>query len=234
MTAAADGADTRFRDAFGDWTPRAVAFDCDGVLLDTESVWQRVQGEMLERLGASLEPGDEDDLHGASLEDAVEVIAERAGADYGTVLEDTRDLFTEHLRRDDLRVMPGAAAVVEAVSRRVPAACASNSWHEALEEKLTRTGLRDCFSSLQSTDTVEHGKPDPAMYAAAARALAAEPEHTLAFEDSGTGARSALGAGLRLIAVPEDGSPIPGAALQLDSLADPGLLAWIETWPTTR
>lgn len=222
--------DPRFRDAFGTWVPRAVVFDCDGILLDTESVWERVQDEMLERLGAALRPGDEHALHGASLEDAVAVIADRAGADYAEVLDDTRELFVDRLRSDDLRVMPGAAEVVAAVSARVPTACASNSWHSALEEKLTRAGLIGHFSSLQSTDTVARGKPAPDMYAAAAQALGAAPGDALAFEDSGTGARSALGAGLRLIAVPEDGRPIPGAALLLTGLDDPAVLAWIGSW----
>src|SRR5699024_5668492 len=70
----------------------------------------------------------------------------------------------------------------------------------------------------------------PDMYAAAARALGAEPSRTLAFEDSGTGARSAQDAGLRLIAVPAGGHDAPPADLVVPSLPDPDLRAWIATW----
>ncbi|GAB2539824.1 HAD family hydrolase [Brachybacterium huguangmaarense] len=231
-TPAPAGRTDRFREAFGDWTPRAVVFDCDGLLLDTETVWYRVQEEMLGRLDARLEPGDAERLHGSTLEVAAEIMAERAGADYEEVLAETRALFLEHLRGDELRVLPGAAAVVAAAASRVPIACASNSWHAALEEKLERAGLREHFSVLHSTDTVERAKPDPEMYERGARDLGAEPAQALAFEDSPTGARAATGAGLRLVAVPERDIAVPGAAITLGSLDDADLLSWIATWPS--
>lgn len=220
----------RYTKAFGSWTPRAVVFDCDGLLLDTESVWNRTQRTILGRLDAHLDAQQEERVHGASLEDAAEIIAEAAGAPYEDVLAQTREQFVADLA-DELVEMPGAAAVVRATASRVPIACASNSWHEALVDKLSRAGLLDAFSDLQSTDTVERGKPDPAMYAQGAAALGAAPADTLALEDSRVGARSALGAGLRLLAVPGDGPAIEGADLSIPSLDDPELLEWIATWP---
>jgi beta-phosphoglucomutase-like phosphatase (HAD superfamily) len=83
---------------------------------------------------------------------------------------------------------------------------------------------------LEASDTVERPKPAPDMYAQAARALGERPEDCLALEDSGTGARAARDAGLRLIAVPAPGHPVPAADLALTSLTDPDLAAWIATW----
>ena len=129
-----------------------------------------------------------------------------------------------------MRTLPGAAEVLRAAAARVPLGCASNSWLEALDHKLVAGGLREHFTVLEASDTVENPKPAPDMYAAAARALGQRPEDCLALEDSGTGARAARDAGLRLIAIPAPGHLVPPEDLALTSLTDPELAAWIATW----
>jgi HAD superfamily hydrolase (TIGR01509 family) len=220
---------TRFQEAFGGWTPRAVVFDCDGLLLDTETVWQTAQDAVVGARGITLDPEDDAALHGSTLEVAAEIIARRAGQDEQEILRDLTREFDRELA-GGIRLMPGAEEIVRLAGAKVPLACASNSWLEALEHKLTLGGLRKHFTALEASDTVERAKPAPDMYAAAARALGVEPERALAFEDSGTGARSALSAGLRLIAVPTPGLPVPSADLALGDLTDPDLAAWIATW----
>lgn len=226
-------APSRFAEVFGDWSPRAVVFDCDGMLLDTERVWNETQDVILDRLGTELDAADAQAIVGSTLEDAAAIMARAAGADYERVLVETREEFLAALAAD-LHLMPGAEAVVAAAAARVPIACASNSWHDALVDKLTRAGLIEHFSALESTDTVERGKPFPDMYAQGAAALGAAPGQTLAFEDSRTGARAAVAAGLRLIAVPSAGEDLSLADLALTSLEDPALLVWIDSWPRTR
>jgi HAD superfamily hydrolase (TIGR01509 family) len=220
---------TRFTEAFGDWTPRAVVFDCDGLLLDTESVWQRAQDRVVAAHGAVLEPEDDAVLHGSTIEIAAELIARRAGHDEQEVLADLHREFDRELD-GGVRTLPGAAEVLRAAAARVSLGCASNSWLESLDHKLTVGGLREHFTVLEASDTVERPKPAPDMYAQAARALGQRPEDCLALEDSGTGARAARDAGLRLIAVPAPGHPVPAADLALTSLTDPDLAAWIATW----
>src|SRR5699024_5306055 len=85
---------------------------------------------------------------------------------------------------------------------RSPLGGASKSCLDSLEDTLRVGGLREHFTVLEASDTVDRPKPAPDMYAAAARALGAEPAQALALEDSGTGATAARDAGLRLIAVP--------------------------------
>ncbi|WP_341856476.1 HAD family phosphatase [Brachybacterium sp. GPGPB12] len=220
----------RFARAFGDWTPRAVVFDCDGLLLDTESVWRRAQDTVVAARGAVLAP--EDDAVAARLDDRGRRRADRPPL---------RPHRGRGPRRPAPRVRPRALRRGAHPARRGRGACgrrrpgcrwvrASNSWLEALDHKLVAGGLREHFTVLEASDTVENPKPAPDMYAAAARALGQRPEDCLALEDSGTGARAARDAGSRLIAVPAPGHPVPPADLALTSLTDPELAAWIATW----
>lgn len=220
---------SRIAAAFGDWTPRAVVFDCDGLLLDTESVWEETQRRVIQEVGARIRDDDRRALHGSALETAAALFAERSGTDVQIVERRLHEVFDE-LLTDGVRTMPGASATLRAVAERVGVGCASNSWLTALEHKLTAGGLREHITVLQASDTVERPKPAPDMYAAAARALGVDPRDALAFEDSATGARAARDAGLRLIAVPAPGDPAPEADLVIDSLEDPALHEWISTW----
>ncbi|ATG51125.1 haloacid dehalogenase [Brachybacterium vulturis] len=226
---AAAGIPPRFAEAFGDWTPQAIVFDCDGLLLDTESVWQLAEDRVVAAHGAVLEVTDAALLHGSTLEAAAELIARRCGQDEQVVRADLVREFDGELAAG-IRTLPGAAEILGLAGAKVPLGCASNSWLEALEGKLRLGGLREHFTVLEASDTVEHPKPAPDMYAAAARALGAEPSRVLAFEDSGTGAQAARDAGLRLIAVPTGGHPAPPADLALTALTDPDLAAWIASW----
>lgn len=219
----------RFRAAFGDWTPEAVVFDCDGLLLDTESVWQHAQDAVVAEIGAVLRPEDDEVLHGSTIEVAAALLSARAGREEEDVLALLHREFDRELS-GGIRLLPGAEDTLREASARVPLGCASNSWLEALEHKLTAGGLRDRFTVLEASDTVERPKPAPDMYAAAAAALGVDPSRALALEDSVTGARAARGAGLRLIAVPVPGAAVPEADLVLPALTDPELAAWIRTW----
>ncbi|MDN5900797.1 MAG: HAD family phosphatase [Brachybacterium sp.] len=219
----------RFAAAFGDWTPQAIVFDCDGLLLDTESIWQLTEDRVVAAHGAVLQEGDEALLHGSTIEVAAELIARRAGHTAQAVREDLHREFDRELAAG-IRTLPGAAEILRLAGSKVPLGCASNSWLDSLEDKLRLGGLREHFAVLEASDTVERPKPAPDMYAAAARALGAEPSRVLAFEDSGTGAQSARDAGLRLITVPTGGHPAPPADLALTALTDPELRAWIAGW----
>lgn len=217
------------RAAFGDWTPQAVVFDCDGLLLDTESVWMRAQDAVVARIGAVLTPEDDERLHGSTIEAAAEVLAARSGHPETAVLAQLDEAFAAELD-GGVTTMPGAPETVRAAAAARPLGCASNSWLESLRDKLAAGGLLEHFTVLEASDTVDRPKPAPDMYAAAARALGVAPEDTLALEDSGTGAQAARDAGLRLIAVPTHLGSVPEADLVLGSLEDPALAAWIATW----
>ncbi|AXK45981.1 HAD family hydrolase [Brachybacterium saurashtrense] len=224
-----EGIPARFAAAFGDWTPQAVVFDCDGLLLDTESVWQQTEDRVVVEVGAVLQDGDAEVLHGSTIEVAGELIARRSGRDEDEVLAALHREFERGLSAG-IRTLPGAAQILALAGAKVPLGCASNAWLESLESKLSLGGLREYFTALKASDTVARPKPAPDMYLEAAQELGAEPSQVLALEDSRTGARAARDAGLRLLAVPAPGHPVPPADLALTSLTDPDLAAWIATW----
>jgi HAD superfamily hydrolase (TIGR01509 family) len=206
-----------------------VVFDCDGLLLDTESVWKSSQRRVLEALGGTFTPQLESAGHGATIEQVAADFAAECGTEYAPTLTRLTEQFESDLG-DGVLAKPGAREVLEAAAARVPIACASNSWLSLLEDKLEAAGFRHLFTRIEAADTVQRGKPFPDIYEAAARRTGVEDfSQALAFEDSATGALAARRAGLRLIAVPEEGEA-PPADLALTTLADPELLDWIATW----
>ena len=223
----------RFAEAFGDWTPSAVVFDCDGLLLDTESVWQRAEDSVVAEHGAVLQEGDQHVLHGSTIEVAAELIARRSGHSEAEVLASLHREFDSELATG-IRTMPGAAEILQLAGEKVPLGCASNSERGMLDAKLAALGITDLVDASIAIEDVAEPKPAPDMYLAAARALDADPAHCLGFEDSETGAEAALAAGLQLIAVPSIPGQEPRAPRRLTSMADPVLTGWIAQWEARR
>lgn len=215
------------------WTPAAVIFDCDGLLVDTEGQWVALQDRYLARHGAVLDPATRRAITGRAAEVVVVTIAEAVGKDPVEVGE---ELVEEHRRTigDRLTPIPGALETLREIAAVRPVAVASNSPRDLLDLKLAGLGIADVVDVSISIEDVGAPKPAPDMYLAAARALAADPSECLGFEDSETGADAAIAAGLQLIAVPSIEGQDPRAPRRLDSLADPVLSAWIAGWVSTR
>lgn len=211
------------------WAPTAVVFDCDGLLVDTEGQWIRMQDAYLHRHGTGFTTAQRREITGRSAEVVLSAIAEKVGKAPETVYD---ELFAEH--RDSLDAemvpMPGAMETLRAVAAVRPVAVASNSPREMLDVKLAGLGIMDLISASFAIEDVAEPKPAPDLYTAAARALGAAPGECLCFEDSETGAEAALSAGLQLIAVPSIPGQEPQAPRRLNSLEDPVLHAWIASW----
>lgn len=211
------------------WTPHAVVFDCDGLLVDTESDWVATQDAYLASHGTSFTPEVRRSVTGRSAEVVVAAIAAAVDRDPRLVAEDLLALHREDLSRGPA-LLPGAERTVREIAARVPVAVASNSPRALLAEKLAGIGLADLVDATVAIEDVDAPKPAPDMYARAVALLGAAPGDALAFEDSETGAQAALAAGLVLIAVPSLPGQEPVAHLRLASLEDPDLHAWIGTW----
>jgi HAD superfamily hydrolase (TIGR01509 family) len=212
------------------WRPAAVVFDCDGLLVDTEPRWTMAETRLFARYGLPFGPDQKALLIGTSTAKAGEIMAGLLGLPgQGPALgAELLALAVEVISAQALP-MHGAVKVVELVSQRVPVAVASNSPRHLLNIALNRSGFTTMLPVSVAGDEVVRAKPAPDLYLAACAALAAEPQACLAFEDSITGLRAAQAAGLRTVAVPSLPQDLP-ADLVIDSLADPDLLAWIETW----
>lgn len=215
------------------WSPSGVIFDCDGLLVDTESQWVALQDDYLARHGAALDPETRRAITGRAAELVVLTIADVVDKDPLLVGEELISAHREHVG-DRLTPLPGALEALRAMAAVRPVAVASNSPRDLLDAKLDGLGIADVVDTSIAIDDVAEPKPAPDMYLAAARALGVDPVDCLGFEDSETGAEAALAAGLQLIAVPSILGQEPRAPRRLASMADPVLSGWIAGWELRR
>lgn len=215
------------------WSPSAVVFDCDGLLINTEARWVALQDAYLARHGAALDDAARHALTGRAAEAVVAALAEQVDKDPALVAE---ELIAESRDTEDEgdEPMPGALETVRAIAAVRPVAIASNSPREMLDRKLAAAGLLDVVDLTLAIEDVEAPKPAPDIYREGARRLGAAPADSLAFEDSETGAQAARDAGLQLIVVPSVPGQRPRAHRAITSLQDPTLAAWITGWESTR
>lgn len=217
--------------------PQAVVFDCDGLLLDTETAWTRAETELFERHGSTFTMDHKRDLIGSSHAVAaskLEVMLELPGRGEQLIGE-LHDLVMEEARHD-VAPRPGAVALVDALlDAGIPVAVASNSPRAFLDQVLATAGVAGRFAHTVAGDEVRHAKPAPDIYREACRRLRADPERSVALEDSPTGAQAAHAAGLYVIGVPYiPGMDVPPADLTTASLADAVVLEAVGLVPSSR
>ena len=213
------------------WKPAAVVFDCDGLLVDTESCWAVAEREIFARFGLGFGPEQKALLIGKSVAAEAREIAQAVGGN-----SDPRDIEIELLKLaakavgEGARAMPGAANIVERIGRVLPIAVASNSPRRLLDLALERGELARAFRVTVAADEVDAPKPAPELYLEACRRLGAAPGQALAFEDSMTGVLAAKAAGMKAICVPTlKGLEYPADAV-FESLEDERLLSWLSQW----
>jgi HAD superfamily hydrolase (TIGR01509 family) len=209
----------------------AVVFDMDGVLVDTEHLWDEVREALTEEWGGRYTPEAQEAMMGMSSPEWSRYLHEVVG-----LREPPEVINAEVVRRMleryemDLPVVPGA---VEAVRRLAAAgyrlAVASSSNRELIDGVLRRLQLTSVFDVTVSSEEVARGKPAPDVYLETARRLGVEPARCVAIEDSASGIRAAHSAGMRVIAYPNRHYPPAAEVLGLadvvvDGLAEVGAL----------
>ena len=205
---------------------RAVVFDLDGLLVNTEELYEHVGGRLLERRGRRFEPELLDAMMGRPPAVALRIMIDWHGLDDTpeTLAAETAAIFAG-LLDERLEPMPGAVALVESLDARgLPRAVATSSGPAFAADVLARVGLHDRFAFVLTSADVVNGKPDPEIYLLAARRLGVDPAEMLVFEDSQAGCRAAVAAGAVVVAVPGGHSrrhDFTGARLVADTLADP-------------
>lgn len=230
--ASASGLDASAANPFApylSWRPDAIVFDCDGLLLDTESVWDGTQQHILQRYNTTLSVEQNLAIMGTSVSDTARIIADAAGRPFDQVRADIVEQFDLDLH-GNIHLMDGVVEFLELVHGTLPLAVASNSERDQLQMKLEESDLRRFFSAVVSAEDVQNEKPAPDMYEKAARDVGADPSRSLGFEDSPVGARAALAAGLTLIGIPSTEQQVTGAHVTIASLRDVNLLEWVSTW----
>ncbi len=182
---------------------RHVVFDLDGVIVDSEPLHGRANGEYLATLGAAVDRSLHDDMLGRRVRELTDAIAERLGRPPDEVFAAREAIFWRLLETDGIQPMPGLHRAITRLSGAgLPLAVATSGTRGYVEHVLRRLGVRDAFKAVVSGEDVVHGKPDPETYLHAAAVLGADPADCVAIEDTLHGVTAARGAGMRALAVP--------------------------------
>jgi HAD superfamily hydrolase (TIGR01509 family) len=185
--------------------PHAVIFDMDGLLVDSEPVWQQVEDGILTKRGYVLDASVRQGLIGMRMADfwgAMVKAYHMPEAPETMIAEVTADMVATIPGHVDQR--PGAQALLDFLhARGVPCAIASSSPMAIIQAVVESEGWHGYFAAFVSGDQVTHGKPAPDIYLEAARQLGVDPAACLALEDSRNGARAAVAAGMICYAVPD-------------------------------
>jgi HAD superfamily hydrolase (TIGR01509 family) len=209
----------------------AVVFDLDGVLLDSEQVWDEIREQLVEERDGDWHDGAHTEMMGMSSVEWSRYMHDELG-----VSEPPEEISNEVVRRlaevyrERLPLIDGAVEAVERLAGRWPLGLASSSNRELIDLVLELSGLARFFRVTVSSEEVPRGKPAPDVYLEAARGLGLPPENCAAVEDSRNGIRAAKAAGMRVIAMPNPHFPPGKEAL---ALADVTLGSLAELTPST-
>ena len=208
----------------------AVVFDLDGVLLDSEQVWDEVREQLVRERGARWHEGAQREMMGMSSVEWSRYMHDELG-----VSDPPEEISNEVARRlaevyrERLPLIDGAVEAVERLAAHWPLGLASSSNRELIDLVLELSGLAPFFHATVSSEEVPRGKPAPDVYLEAARGLGVPPENCAAVEDSRNGIRAAKAAGMRVIAIPNPHFPPGEEAL---ALADVTLSSLAELTPS--
>ena len=204
----------------------AVVFDLDGVLLDSEQVWDEVREELARERGGRWHERAQRDMMGMSSPEWSRYMHDVIG-----LREPPEEISAEVVRRlaeryrDGLPLLPGAASAVERLAARWPLGLASSSNRPLIDFVLDVSGLARLFRATVSSEEVARGKPAPDVFLEAARRLGVAPERCAVVEDSANGIRAGRAAGMLVVAIPNphfppDDDALAAADVVLESLEE--------------
>jgi HAD superfamily hydrolase (TIGR01509 family) len=193
-----------------------VVFDLDGVVVDSEQVWDDVREQLAKERGGRWHEGAQADMMGMSSPEWSAYMHDEIGlADPPEAINDevVRRMLERY--RERLPLIPGAVDAVRRLAPEFRLGVASSSNRPLIETVLEQAGIADLFEAVVSSEEVAGGKPAPDVYLEAAKRLGVEPGHAAAIEDSSNGIRAAHAAGMRVIALPNAHYPPAPDALAL-------------------
>jgi len=194
----------------------AVVFDLDGLLLDTEQLWDEVREGLVRERGGRWHDRAQADMMGMSSKEWSRYLHEELGL--AEPPEELNRIVVERMEdryRQQLPLIDGAAEAVRRLAGRWPLGLASSSNRPLIDLALDLMGVAELFRATVSSEEVDRGKPAPDVYLEATRRLGVEPENAVAVEDSASGIRSAKAAGLGVVAIPNAHFPPEDKVLRL-------------------
>ena len=187
-------------------TEKAVIFDMDGVLFDTERLcretWNMIAKEQnLENIDDVLTA-----CTGSNRQDTILIMKKAYGEDFNALafMETCSQINIKKMQEEGIPVKKGAKEILEYLkAENYKIGLASSTRRFRILENLERSGFKDYFEIIIGGDMVEHSKPNPDIYLLACKELGVNPAETFAIEDSPNGIRSAYNAGMKAVMVPD-------------------------------
>lgn len=192
--------------------PVGVVFDLDGVLVDSEHLWERGWVRYAGEHGVSWTDQDTASCQGRSTAEWSHHLGERSGRPATEVARAVIAGLVRSYEAGEVPMLPAARELVVYVSAHVPVALASSAPRAVIDLVMDGMGLGRFFSATVSSAEVERGKPSPDVYREAVRRIGVDAARSYAVEDSSNGVRAASAAGLTVIAVPTPRYPLDADA----------------------
>jgi HAD superfamily hydrolase (TIGR01509 family) len=208
-----------FRALAGGLMIEAVVFDLDGVLVDSEPVWEQVRRQVVAEHSGRWAPDAQQRLMGMSTAEWASYLSTDLGV--GLPPETVATLVIERMRAryaGHVPLLPGAVDAVRRLAARWPLGLASSSPPVLIDTVLEHANMQMYFAAALSTEQVAKGKPAPDIYLAVADRLGCRPDRCVAVEDSTNGVRSAAAARFQVIAAPRPEYPVEPDALKQAAL----------------
>ena len=209
---------------------QAVVFDMDGLMFNTEDLYQDVGRELLARRGCQLTDELLTQMMGRRSSVSLQIMIDwhQLDATVAQLESETDELFADLLPRR-LAPLPGLLELLDSLERAgLPKAIATSSRRAFAVDVLGTFDMEQRFAFVLTSEDVQRGKPDPEIYLLAADRLRLRPGQLMVLEDSENGCRAAVRAGTHAVAVPgnhSDQHDFGGSRLIADSLGDPGIYA---------
>ncbi len=202
----------------------AVVFDLDGLLVESEQIWDAVRRDFVATHGGTWAESATRDMMGMSTREWSAYLHDKLGVPLPAerIAAEVTELVAQRFA-EELPLLPGAHEAVLRLAQRWPLGIASSSPRTIIERFLDSSSLRPYFAATVSSEEVAHGKPAPDVYLAAAAQLGASTSRCVAVEDSTNGIRAAAAASMTVIAVPNRQFPPAADALALAALVLPDL-----------
>lgn len=194
----------------------ALIFDMDGTLTDSEAWWDEIRRDLARADGVPWPDDATTAMMGMSTAEWSRYLTEVVGlrSDAPTSARRTIETLTARYHAEGVPVLPGAVDAIRRMAATLPIGLATSSPREHVDAILDELGVTDLFGTTVSTEECDAGKPDPEAYERAAAGLGVDPHRCVAVEDSTNGIRSALAAGMTVVAIPAHFHPPAQEVLQ--------------------
>jgi len=212
---------------------KAVIFDLDGLLIDSEPLWLRAKVDFMKKMNDVWTHKDQENTVGVSTQSWVDYIHNKIEGRLSKeeVLKEIIDRMKSYYNNGELELMPGAERALEFAGNNFKVGLASGSYKDLLYIAVKSNKWENIFSQILSSDDLERGKPHPDIYLEVMKRLEVSPSESLILEDSRDGIKAGVAAGGNVIAVPSKEVPVPKDVLDTASFVIPNLegFPWVIT-----